>query len=173
LIITAENKMKVYGEANPPLTATCLGLANGEDTSVLNGSPDLSTPVTSDTPAGTYPITVTLGSLSSTNYTFTFQNGQFTVIAAAPSEALPQFAPGEEAAQPATLTKIQAVPNGIKITFTGSAGQTYQIQRAAALLNNGTVWTNIGSARTDAGGQGEFTDTSAPAGQGFYRAVSP
>jgi hypothetical protein len=119
---------------------------------------------------------VTLGSLSATNYTFTFQNGQFTVMGAAPSEAGPEFASGGEAltiAQPATLTGIRAVLNGIKITFTGSAGQVYEIQRATALQDSETIWTNIGSARTDAAGQGEFTDTSAPAAHGFYRAVSP
>jgi len=76
-------------------------------------------------------------------------------------------------AQPATLTGIQVVPNGIKIRFTGSAGQTYQIVRASALLNSGTVWTNIGSATTDAAGKGEFIDTYAPPMHSFYRAVSP
>jgi hypothetical protein len=175
LSVVADDKTKVYGEANPPLTVSYLGFANGEDTNVLNGTPDLGTLVTIDTPAGTYPITVTVGSLSATNYTFTFQDGQFTVIAA-PGEPSAQFALGKAAlaiAQPATLTGIQAVPNGIKITFKGSAGQTYQFERTSALQNSGTVWTNIGSAMTDAAGQGEFIDTSAPPGNGFYRAVSP
>jgi len=174
LSVVADDKTKVYGEANPPLTVSYLGFVNGEDTNVLNGTPDLGTLVTTDTPAGTYPITVTVGSLSATNYTFTFQDGQFTV--AAPGEPSAQFALGKAAlaiAQPATLMGIQAVPNGIKITFKGSAGQTYQIERTSAFQNSATVWTNIGSATTDAAGQGEFTDTSAPPGNGFYRAVSP
>jgi hypothetical protein len=76
-------------------------------------------------------------------------------------------------AEHATLTGIQAVPNGIKIRFTGIAAQTYQIERASVLLNTGTVWTNIGSATTDAAGQAEFTDTDAPETSGFYRVVSP
>src|SRR6185503_18178915 len=119
----------------PPLTAAYLGFVNGEDSSVLSGSADLSTPVTTDTEAGTYPITVTVGSLNATNYTFAFQNGQFTVISAAP-----QFAPQAlTSAERATLTGIQAVPNGIKIRFTGSPSQTYQIERASVLLNTGTV----------------------------------
>jgi len=176
LFVAADDKTKVYGEANPPLIASYLGFVNGEDANVLSGSPELSTPVATDTPEGTYPITVTLGSLSATNYTFTLQDGQFTVMGAAPSEASTQIPSGEEAltiAQPATLTGIQVVPNGIKISFTGSAGQTYQIVRASALLNSGTVWTNIGSATTDAAGKGEFTDTYAPPTHSFYRAVSP
>jgi hypothetical protein len=73
----------------------------------------------------------------------------------------------------AILTGIQVVPSGMKITFTGSAGQTYQIVRASELLNSGTVWTNIGSATTDAAGNGEFTDAYASPSHSFYRAVSP
>jgi len=74
---------------------------------------------------------------------------------------------------PATLTSIQSVSSGIKLTFTGSAGQTYQLQRTTALQASGTVWTNIGSASTDAAGQGEFTDTDAPLPHAFYRAAPP
>jgi hypothetical protein len=175
LLVVADDKTKVYGEANPSLTASYLGFVNGEDANVLSGSADLGTPVTTDTPEGTYPITLTVGSLSATNYTFTFQDGQFTVMGAAPSEASTPFS-GEEAltiAPPATLTGIRVVPNGIKISFTGSASQTYQIVRASELLNSGTVWTNIGSATTDAAGNGEFTDTNALPTHAFYRAVSP
>ena len=73
---------------------------------------------------------------------------------------------------PATMTGIRVLGGSIKITFIGSAGQAYEIQRATALQDGATVWTNLGSARTDAAGQGEFTDTSAPPAYGFYRAVS-
>jgi hypothetical protein len=45
--------------------------------------------------------------------------------------------------------------------------------RASELLNSETVWTSIGSATTDATGNGEFTDTSALPTHAFYRAVSP
>jgi hypothetical protein len=70
------------------------------------------------------------------------------------------------------LKGVQLVPNGVKLTFSGSASSTYQIERASALQINGTVWTNIGSVTTDAAGLGEFTDPNPPPGQGFYRAVS-
>jgi hypothetical protein len=76
-------------------------------------------------------------------------------------------------AQPAILTGIQAVPTGMKITFMGSASRTYQIVRASALLNSGTIWASIGSATTDAAGKGEFIDTYASPAVAFYRAVSP
>jgi hypothetical protein len=74
--------------------------------------------------------------------------------------------------EPAHLTAITGVPDGVKITFTGSPGYTYQILHAAALHNDGTAWEPVGMATTDAVGQGEFTDRNPTTGQGYYRAVS-
>jgi hypothetical protein len=74
--------------------------------------------------------------------------------------------------QPAHLAGIELVPNGIKVRFTGSAGYTYQIQRAAALQNANTAWEQAGTATTDDAGQGEFTDLNPTSGQGYYRAVA-
>jgi hypothetical protein len=71
-----------------------------------------------------------------------------------------------------TMTGISSVPNGIKITFAGDANRTYRVLRATALQVNGTGWDLVGSATTDSAGQGEFTDTNLPPGQGYYRAVS-
>jgi hypothetical protein len=67
------------------------------------------------------------------------------------------------------ITGIWSVPNGIKITFTSSAGSTCQVQRAAVLQASGTVWQTVGTATTDSAGQGEFTDANPPSGQGYYR----
>jgi len=74
--------------------------------------------------------------------------------------------------EPASLTAITGVPAGIKITFMGSPGYTYQIQHAAALQNGATAWEQMGTATTDAAGHGEFTDRNPTSGQGYYRAVS-
>src|SRR5207244_4363312 len=79
LSVTADNKSRVYGAANPPLTAAYSGFANGEDQSVLSGAPALSTTAISTSPAGPYPITVTGGSLGAANYSFNFVNGTLTV----------------------------------------------------------------------------------------------
>jgi subtilisin-like proprotein convertase family protein len=72
---------------------------------------------------------------------------------------------------PAVLRTITAEAHAIKLTFSASPNATYQIERAAALLNNGTVWTKIGSATADATGHGEFTDTNPASVQGYYRTV--
>ncbi len=74
--------------------------------------------------------------------------------------------------QPASLTSIKGVPAGIEITFTGSPGYSYQIQNAAVLQNGATAWEQVGTATTDGGGHGEFTDRNPTSDQGYYRAVS-
>jgi gliding motility-associated-like protein len=75
LTITADDKQKTYGEANPILTFTYTGLVNG-DTKVTT-EPSISTTATASSNAGTYPITLTGG--EDQNYTVTLVNGTLTV----------------------------------------------------------------------------------------------
>src|SRR5216683_3080993 len=84
LTVTAEDKSRLYGATNPPLTASYSDFVNGETTDVLSGSPGLSTTATPDSPVagGPYPITVTQGTLSATNYSFNFTGGSLTVTKA-------------------------------------------------------------------------------------------
>jgi hypothetical protein len=80
LTVTANNKIMGYSQAVPALTYTLSGFANGENTSVVSGAPNLSTTASSSSLVGTYPITPAQGTLSAANYTFTMQNGTMTVI---------------------------------------------------------------------------------------------
>ncbi len=79
LTVKADNKSMTYGGAVPTLTATITGFVNGESVTVLSGSPALLTPASSASGAGTYAITVGLGSLAATNYTFAFAGGTLTI----------------------------------------------------------------------------------------------
>ncbi len=80
LTVTANSFSRVYGAANPTLTASYGGFVNGDTAAAaLTGSPSLSTTATSTSLPGTYPITVTLGTLAASNYAFTFVNGTLTV----------------------------------------------------------------------------------------------
>jgi hypothetical protein len=85
LTVTADNKNCTAGQAAPALTASYSGFVGGEtlDTSGVTGTPALST--TSTNVAGTYPITVAQGTLSASNYSFTFVNGVLTVTPASAS----------------------------------------------------------------------------------------
>jgi hypothetical protein len=68
-----------YGAANPALTATITGFVNGDNASVVSGSPALGTSATVSSPVGSYMITAAQGSLSAANYDFVFANGTLTV----------------------------------------------------------------------------------------------
>ena len=70
--VTADPKSRIYGEANPSLTASLVGVVSGE---TLNYT--LATTADSSSPVGNYPITVTLG--SNPNYVVTANNGTLQV----------------------------------------------------------------------------------------------
>src|SRR5439155_17235784 len=70
--VTADDKNKTYGDANPVLTATVTGTVNGD---VLNYS--LSTAATQYSNVGSYAITVTLG--TNGNYSITPADGTLTI----------------------------------------------------------------------------------------------
>ncbi len=68
------------------------------------------------------------------------------------------------------LLPPERVINGWRIRFAGSPDYLYRLQRATGV--NGP-WTDITSITVAANGLGEFTDTDAPPGQAYYRAVQP
>jgi hypothetical protein len=80
LTVTANNASKVYGQANPTLTASYSGFVNGETlaSSGVSGSPSLNTTATASSAPGTYTITAGPGNLAANNYAFTLVNGTLT-----------------------------------------------------------------------------------------------
>jgi hypothetical protein len=83
LTVTANNTNRLYGATNPVFTVSYSGFVNGDTASVLSGSPSLATSAITNSPAGSYTITNTIGALSATNYTFSFTNGTLTINPAA------------------------------------------------------------------------------------------
>ncbi|HEY9402004.1 MAG TPA: MBG domain-containing protein [Pyrinomonadaceae bacterium] len=80
LTVIADDKSKVYGMVNPPLTARYGGFVNGEDASALAGSLSLSTTARADSPVAVYPITAR--GLTSSNYAITFVDGKLATTKA-------------------------------------------------------------------------------------------
>ena len=76
--VTADNKMKTYGDANPALTATVTGTVNGDTLDYT-----LATAAMQFSGVGDYDITVTLG--SNPNYDVTPHNGNLHINAKAAS----------------------------------------------------------------------------------------
>jgi filamentous hemagglutinin family protein len=105
LTIAADDKAKAAGQPNPPFTATFTGFKLGQTVADLTGALSFTTPATTGSPAGSYPITP--GGVSSTNYAITFVDGQL-VVTAAPIPPVPPGAPGGVAtADNALITATQ------------------------------------------------------------------
>lgn len=77
LTITADDKLKFEGQANPALTATYTGFVLSETPAVLLTPAVLTTTAVLASAPGTYPITVT--GATSGNYDIVFTNGVLTV----------------------------------------------------------------------------------------------
>jgi hypothetical protein len=77
LIVTADNKTKAYGDANPELTFQYSGWVNGDNETVLDTKPTASTTVNETTGIGTYKILVSVG--IDNNYDFLCYPGRFDV----------------------------------------------------------------------------------------------
>ena len=64
LTITASAQTKVYGAALPTLTYKVSGFVNNDTSSILSGSPSLTTATTASSGVGSYGISVALGTLA-------------------------------------------------------------------------------------------------------------
>ena len=78
LVITADNKTKTQGSANPTLSISYSGFVKGETSSVLTTQPTVSTTATDASAAGIYTIAVK--DASADNYEITYQEGKLTVL---------------------------------------------------------------------------------------------
>jgi hypothetical protein len=127
LTVVADNQTKSVGTANPPLSITYDGFANGENEAVLSSPPQISSTANQASPGGAYPITV--AGAEAANYELTFQAGtMFVNPPIVPSVAL--TAPTTGATFPALATihltanatidsgeigKVEFFRNGIKL----------------------------------------------------------
>jgi len=122
LAIIPDDKGRQVGQANPALTYQLVGFANGEDATSagVTGSATLTTTAKADSPAGTYPITVSgSGTLSAANYEFPsglFGTGTLTVTAGAASvivgSTLPDSTYGQSVSFMVTVDGAGPVPTG-------------------------------------------------------------
>lgn len=119
LTVTADNKSRAYGTANPTLTYTITGFVKGETASVITGAPELSCTATATTPVSSSPveITITQGTLSADNYSFTMANGALTIM---PYKFTGFFKPVDMGSVVNTVKAGSAIP--IKFSLNGNMG---------------------------------------------------
>jgi hypothetical protein len=82
LTVTADNKSRLYGEANPPLTTTVNGFVNHEDATTalgFGGAGTATTTATSATRVGPATISAGVGTLTAANYDFVAVNGTLLI----------------------------------------------------------------------------------------------
>ena len=119
LTVTADDKTKTQGSANPALTVSYSGFVNSDTATNLTTQPTASTTATTGSPVGTYPITASGG--VSSNYTFNYVAGTLTVSAkltqtitfgalTAKTYGAADYAPGATATSGLTVTYASSNP---------------------------------------------------------------
>src|SRR5882757_9721995 len=141
LIVTPSNQSIVAGSVLPAFSATITGFINGDTQTVVTGLPALTTTATSSSPAGSYPITATLGTLAATNYSFTFGTGTLTITPAASNPGVSFTGRAKAGTQPIVGAAVQLYAVGT--TGNGSAG--------TVLLTNSLLTDGAGAFTIPAG----------------------
>jgi sulfur carrier protein ThiS len=81
---------------------------NGDTAGVLSGTPNETTTATSSSAPGSYPITITQGSLAAANYNFTFVNGTLTIVSGSQTISFSPVAGTYSAPQSVTIIDSDA-----------------------------------------------------------------
>jgi len=134
LAVTAADGQRAYGSTNPVLTVNYSGFVNQDTSSVLTGSPALSTVATTNSPVGSYPILISQGNLGASNYSFAFSNGMLAVTVAPVAGQVAVADKTYDGTTNATISSLtlSGVMNGDNVTLSpGSAAFTNQNVGAA------------------------------------------
>ncbi len=119
LTLNVDNASRAYGDPNPVFTGTLVGIKNND---VITAT--YSTPATTASPIGTYPITATLAGTNLPNYTATINNGTLTITAAALTVTAANASRLYGDPNPAFTGTIVGLKNGDAITATYSSPAT-------------------------------------------------
>jgi hypothetical protein len=150
LTVAADNKSKLCGMPNPPLTANYSGFVNGENTNMLTSPATLNTTATTNCGAGTYPITV--GGAAAANYRFNFVDGMLTVGLALQLNS--------------TCVNVNG-DNQFIIRWPTIAGMTYQLEYRYDL--DADDWTPLGGAIVGTGDSVSVTNSASGNPHCFFR----
>ena len=154
LTVTANNVSRAYGAANPAFSYTVTGFVDGDTLAVVSGTATETTTATSNSTAGTYPITFSTESLSAANYTFSYVIGTLTISGGA--------------SQTITFASLPSVTLGTSpITLTATASSGLAVGFASLTP---TVCTVSGSKATILA-SGTCTIQATQAGNSAYTAA--
>jgi hypothetical protein len=174
LTVSADDQARSSGEANPPLTVSYSGFVLGQTlgTSGVTGDPACTTAATPASAPGAYPITCSVGTLSSANYTFQFDPGTLTVGKAQTAlSAQPVSVARSLLSLNVTMTaNLRSVATGQPlagetVSFTLGArscsGTTDGAGNASCAVSTVTALLNLGSYSATYGGSATYLPASA------------
>ena len=156
LVVTANNANRIDGISNPTFSATYSGFQNGDTAAVLGGTPSLTTTATSASLVGWYPISAAVGTLTASNYSFSFAGGILKIVPA-PGEIDTVVGDGVRGSQnndPATTAQLNN-PSGVGFDAQGNlyvADLQNNLIREVNLAN-GNIITVAGSGIANNGTQ--------------------
>lgn len=152
LTITADNKTRFEGLANPPLTATYTGFVLNETPAVLLTPAVLATTAVQASVPGNYPITVT--GATAANYTITMVNGVLTVQPKQ-NQTITFTAPAIKTYGNANFSAAASSTNNtIPLTYASSNTSVANISSSGIISITGAGTTNI--TVSQAGNDGYF-----------------
>jgi hypothetical protein len=123
LTVTAGSANRIYGSANPTFSATALGAVNGDTFTFAE-----STPATSSSPIGTYPILPVATGTNLSDYNVIYNNGTLTVGQAALTITAGNASRGYGSANPVFTETTTGAVNGDTFTVTESTVATINSQ---------------------------------------------
>jgi gliding motility-associated-like protein len=144
--VNADNQSRVYGVANPTLTMSYSGFANGENSSVINTLPTATSPAILTSNAGTYAITPAGG--IDDNYDFNYVAGSLTITKATLTATVDNQSKTYGAVNPAftisytgfanseTSSVLETPPTASAAIIPTSPVGTYPITASGGLDNN-------------------------------------
>jgi hypothetical protein len=144
LIVTTPPVSITYDSPIPTLTYVISGFVNGDtQATAVTGAPVLSTTATSTSPAGSYPIDVTIGTLAAANYVFDLKDGVLkinnaTLILATPDVTITYGSP-----IPALTYTLSGFVNG-QTQATATTGTPTVSTTATATSPVGTYPISVG-----------------------------
>ncbi|AYL95749.1 MBG domain-containing protein [Mucilaginibacter celer] len=151
LTITADNKARYYGDADPLLTVAYNGFVNGDSPKSLKTLPSISAATTSLSSPGNYPIAVS-GAVSP-NYDITYVAGTFT-IKPAPAPTIASITPGAAIEGSQVTIKGAYFSNASEVSFGDVPAASFKV-----------VSSSVITAVVAKGGSGNVSVTT-PSGKG-------
>ncbi len=138
--VTATSFSQYYDNAVPTFTCSFSNLVNSD---TISGSPSYTCSATQSSTVGVYPIIITIGTLSSSKYNFSFSHGSLTILKGIP---LISYAPTPSSITFGTyLVDSQLTASASYHSSSVSGTWSFHLSTAAGTVLNKTTYYSAGT----------------------------